>query len=625
MDDNQLYQLYLQYLMEQQAEQQNAGGNIDKIKGYADKISNYGNKLSVVGDTIKDNINNEVAKKLGTSMSNVGGAMQNGANSVTNLLNKPSNYFKGFAGKGLQNVGAKLGTQGGVIGTLGNGISSLGTTVAGGTGAGAATGATAAGTAGTTAGTAGTAGGLTAAGAGTAAGTAAGAGSGAAAGGAAAGGSSAGGAAAGGPIGALVALGVMAAQGANRKRAQKSGDSLLASLNQMSEQGNEEAEQRLAQIQQNSAAASGQARQALANGIMTGGAAQIQQPDPIGEYQEYLRGQGYSDDVINGVPQGLNSGNKDIADWINQYNAGTGRNNPINIPQTDEEIAAARAGTFNNNNFQTGNVTQTDQLKQGLLDKFISGIGDFSRGYEQNRNTAFKPENLREKSFTTPDGQTIAQHKMARLGEVAGTIGRMANKPAVQALLAGGISTALTGNPLYGIGMATRFANQRAMSNIYQNALAQHGINVEPGMFGSITSNDMNTLMQPKYKEQANEILKQKIDEQQRYHDLMMEYYRDKLKETHENNVANQQIKAYKVKNGTVVRHVGSGSGSRSAGRHGGGKTTQSKPQNHKDWNSDLAGYTQRLTNPRYANQIGNMKAKFIEKYGVDPDKYIKL
>lgn len=617
MDRNQLYQLYLEQLMQQQAEQNNGGSNIDKIRGYADKINNYGNKLSVVGDTIKDNINNEVAKKIGTSMGNVGGAMQNGANSVINILDKPKNYFKGFAGRGLQNVGAKLGTQGGVIGTLGNGISSLGTTVAGGTGAGAATGTTAAGTAGTAAGTAGTAGGLSTAGS-AAGGAAAGSG-------AAAGGSAAGGAAAAGPIGALIALGIMAAQGANRNRAKKSGESTLATTNQMSEQGNEDLLQGLEQTQQNSAAALQQSQKALTDGIMTGGAAQVQQPSPIEEYQEYLKGQGYSDDVINGVPQGLNSGNKDIADWINQYNAGTGRNNPINIPQTDEEIAAARAGTFNNNNFQTGNVTQTDQLKQGLLDKFISGIGDFSRGYEQNRNTAFKPENLREKSFTTPDGQTIAKNKMARLGEVAGTIGRMANKPAVQALLAGGISTALTGNPLYGIGMATRFANQRAMSNIYQNALAQHGINVEPGMFGSITSNDMNTLMQPKYKEQANEILKQKIDEQQRYHDLMMEYYRDKLKETHENNVANQQIKAYKVKNGTVVRHVGSGSGSRSAGRHGGGKTTQSKPQNHKDWNSDLAGYTQRLTNPRYANQIGNMKAKFIEKYGVDPDKYIKL
>ena len=49
---------------------------------------------------------------------------------------------------------------------------------------------------------------------------------------------------------------------------------------------------------------------------MTGGAAPMQseqQYDPIAEYQDYLRQSGYSDDVINGVPQGLNSGNKDIA------------------------------------------------------------------------------------------------------------------------------------------------------------------------------------------------------------------------------------------------------------------------------------------------------------------------
>lgn len=614
--------------MQQQAEQ-NGGSNLGKLKGYANKVNNYGNKLSIVGDAIKDNINNEVAKKIGTSMSNIGGTMQNGANSVTNVLDKPANYFRGFAGNGLQNLGAKLGTQGGAIGTLGNGISSLGTTVAGGTGAGAATGAAAAGTAGTAAGTAGTVGGLTTAGsAGAGAAGGAAAGSGAAAGGAAAGGSAAGGAAAAGPIGALIALGIMAAQGTNRKRAKKSGEALLSSTNQMSEQGNEEADQRLALTQQNSEALQQQAQEALAKGIMTGGAAQIQDangavsdfPTTKEAFAKSLRDNGWDDLGINSALNGLNNGNKEMSDYINYYNTVAQDGQKIAIPQTEEEIANARALASGQNPQQTGNVQQTEQLKRGLLDKFISGIGDFSRGYEQNRNTAFAPTNLQEKTFTDANGQQIDKGGMARMGEAIGTIGRMVNKPAVQALVAGGLSTALTGNPLYGLGMASKYGGQRAMSNIYQDALAKQGIQADPGMFGAITSTDMNALMMPQYKEQANEILKARLDEQQRYHDLMMQYYQDKLKETHENNVRNQEIKDYKAKNGTKVTHISAGGSGK-----GGGKTTQPKPQDNKDWNADLAGFTQIMTDPRYVDKAGEAKARFIKKYGVDPMKYVKL
>lgn len=623
MDSNKLYQLYLQRLLQQQQAEQ-GGGSIDKMKGYVSKVNDYGNKLSVVGDAIKDNINNEVAKKIGTSMSNVGGAMQNGANTATNILDKPANYFKGFAGNSLQNIGAKLGTQGGALGTLGNGISSLGTTVAGGTGAGAATGAAAAGSAGTAAGTAGTVGGLTTAGT-----TGAAAGSGAAAGGAAAGGgSAAGGAAAAGPIGALIALGAMAVAGANRKRAKKSGEALMQSTNQMSEQGNEESDQRLALTQQNAAAQQEQAQKELLNGIMTGGAAQIQDvdgnvsdfPTTKEAFAKSLRDNGWDDLGVNSALNGLNNGNKEMSDYINYYNTVAQDGQQIAIPKTEDEIAKARAlASGQEANAQTGNVQRNEQIKRGLFDKFVSGIGDLTRGYEENRNNAFAPTNLQEKSFTTDNGQTIDKGGMARIGEAMGTIGRMVNKPAVQALVAGGLSTALTGNPLYGLGMASKFGGQRAMSNIYQDALAKQGIEANPGMFGAITSTDMNALMMPQYKEQANAILKARIDEQQRYHDLMMQYYQDKLKETHENNVKNQEIKQTNA-NANVIR-------ANNSGKKGGGsgKTTQPKPQDHKDWNSDLAGFTQIMTDPRYVDKAGEAKARFIQKYGVDPMKYVKL
>ena len=548
MDNNQLYYLYLQELARQQED--NRENPFNSVNNYVNKIGDYGHNLSTVGDAIKNNINNKVAQKLGSSMSRVGGVLQNGANSAANMLSKPANYFKGFAGQGLQNVGASLASHGGALGTIGNGIANLGSSVAGGLGAG------------TAAGTAGSTGALSGA-ISSAAPAATSIAGGATAGGAAAGGSAAGGAAAAGPIGALVALGIMAAQGTNRKRAKKSGESLLQSTNQMAEQSNEEADQRLAQTQQNAA---NMLTQDYSQPVVTGGAAPVAtQLTPIQEYQNYLKSQGYSDDVINGVPQGLNSGIADIDNWIKQYNAGTGKDNPINIPQTEEEVAAAKAGTFNAPTMNAA-ASQQENIKRGLLDKFVSGISDFSKGYDENRNNAFIPDNLKVKTFNE-DGKEVTKGKMARLGEAMGTVGRMVNKPGVQALLAGGISTALTGNPLYGVGMAAKYGGNRAMSNIYQDALGKQGVEADPGMFGALTSRDMDALMRPQYKaveqQMANELLQERIRHNQEMEDhyKMMEAIRQQDADT----------RKYKATNGTTVTHVSSGGG-KSGGK--GGKTT---------------------------------------------------
>ena len=214
-----------------------------------------------------------------------------------------------------------------------------------------------------------------------------------------------------------------------------------------------------------------------------GGAAPVTAPDvqqltPIQEYQNALRQQGYSDDVINGVPQGLNSGYKEIDDWIRQYNEGSGRNNPINIPQTEEEIAAARAGNFN---VPTQTASTEENIKRGLLDKFISGISDFSRGYQENRNTKFAPENLQRDD---------SKSKMNRLGEAVGTIGRVTQNPFVQGALATAASAAM-GNP-FALAQGYKFANQRAMSDVYANILKQYGVNVpDTGAFGNISGSDI--------------------------------------------------------------------------------------------------------------------------------------
>ena len=667
MDNNQvLYQLLLQQL----AQKNEQDKSIDKLKSYSSKLNNFGNNLSTVGNTIKDNVDSEVAKKLGSSMSKIGGNLSNGASSLSNTLNAPQNYYKGFAnrtlGTGLQNVGQALAGQSGAIGTIGNVLSNTGATMAGTTAAG--TGAATAGTAATTGATA----------AGTTAATGAAAGS-----GAAAGGSAASGAAMSNPVTALIALGVMAAMGTNRKRAKKSGQALMQATNQMAEAGNQESEQRLAATQQSTQALQDMANQSLMNGVMTGGAANIQNPDGTVDtfpttksaFSNSLKNVGWDDKTINSALNGLNLGNKEMSDYINAYNQTAADGQQITIPKTQEEIEKARMLADGINPQQQGNVQTTEQVKQGLLDKFINGITDFSRGYQENRNTAFNPNNLAQKQFqetVTKPNQTLVDYqqsllnkgydnnivnavaqgknsgnkeiadwinnnpdafqpqsetkyydksKMGRFGEAVGTISRIAQNPATQAIVAGGLSTALTGNPLYGAGMAYKFGNQRQMSNIYQDVLAKNGVDVDTGLFGNITSSDMNALMTPKYKEALNNIALAKLQETQNYHDLMMKYYNDKLEETKKNNaekiaVANKNANARQTSaNASVVR----------ANKAGTGKGKTVKPQDNPDWNRDLADYTARLTNPKYAAQKQKMKAIFIQKHGVDPDKYIKL
>ena len=656
MNTQELIQAYLQQL--EQEENLKNGNTYDKLRGYSVQANRYGNNLSTAGNILKENVNNEVARKLGTSMSNIGGNISNGATSVSNTLNKPVNYFKGHANgiinSGLQKLG--LANTGASVGSgIGAGTS------AASTGAGATAGTTAAGTAGattgaatgaaTTAGTAGATGAATGTAAGTAGGTAAGS---TAAGGAAAGGSAAGAAAAGG----LAALAVMALMGNNRKRAKKSGQALMGMTNDIVKQGQDSA---LQDTQANTAALQEQAAQALQQGTMTGAAAPIENnnfPTTKDQFTQSLKNVGWDDLTINSALNGLNLGNKEMSDYINAYNQTAADGQAITIPQTDEEIAAARALA---NGQQQGQVQTTENVKQGILDKFINGITDFSRGYNENRNTAFNPNNLAQKQFqetVTKPNQILADYqqsllnkgydnnivnavaqgknsgnkeiadwisknpdafqpqtetkyydksKMGRLGEAFGTVGRAVQTPAVQALIAGGLSTALTGNPLYGLGMAQKFGNARAMSNIYQDVLAKQGIEANPGMFGQISHKDMDAIMTPELK---------KI-----YYQSLADYRNQKL--INDKDYKDQKLEI--DKQNADSRAVSAGAAATRADKYKGGAGGSNKPENHPDWGSDLAGYYQRLTDPRYASQVANMKAAFIQKYNVDPDKYIKL
>ncbi len=588
--NNAVYQEILRQMTEaKQRQEQN--NSLNNIRSYASKINKYGQNMSNAGNFLKGHIDNGLTNSIASKMQGVGNVLQNGSSKVLNTLNAPQNYFRGVAAKPFEALASKVGTVGTTGASLGS--SAVGNALANGatTGIGStALGSSLAGATGGTAAGMGAAGATSALSGATAGATAAGSGA------------AAGGAAAAGPIGALIALGITALQGTNRKRAKQSGQALLKSTDNIAQQANEQAYNDLMATQQSTQDLQRQAAENLSKGISTGGAAgvsgtlpdlsnipaqptlqsgnQISDPNApklqpldqilvnysnnpdIASYQKSLYQQGINPDIINGVPQGLNGGNQDIAEWQKQFLSGAGRNSGFKIPQTEDEIKAAQAGTFNSFADNSGEMQQgavAQNVKRGLLDKFASGLTDFARGFKENSQNGFSPENLSAKQFTETTTQlapsqaltnyqnelrnkgysddvinAVAEgknngnkdiadwiannqnalkpetvlstqyydkHKMGRLGEAAGTLSRVLKNPNAQGLVAGLAGTVLTGNPLYGLGLGYKFANQRNLNNIYQKALRDQGIDTPEMTLGNISGSDFNTLMTPQYKQ----------------------------------------------------------------------------------------------------------------------------
>lgn len=405
-------------------------------------------------------------------------------------------------------------------------------------------------------------------------------GGGTAAGGTAAGGTAAAGAAALGPA-AIAAIGAMVLGGKNRKQARKNSEAAVRASNQAVSQSAEDA---LSQTQQ---------------------FAESMQNEDVRNYQDYLRQNGYSNDVINGIPQGLNSGHKEIAEWINQFNNGAGKTSPIRIPTTQEDIEKARAGNFNVPT-QIGGVEENQEVKSGILNNLLNGIRDFSQGYQENRTQGFSPENLE------PNDK---KNRMTRLGEVFGTGARMMQNPLMQGLVAGGLSTAFTGDPLYGLGQGYKFANNRQMSNIYQKALKDRGIEVSPNTFGNVEREDFDSIMTPIYKDLENQINLARLQALDKYRLLNLEERRRQNELTDAYRQANLDIQKMNAETSRINAETN---------RNKTKKTSKTTPQDNPEWNNDLAEYTTRLYDPLYANAITKLKTAFINKYGVDPDKYLK-
>ena len=612
---------YIRKLIEAQLQQEAQRQPLfDRAKNTSAKIGKYGNDISTLGKYISK-INNAKAQAIGSKFTNFGNKLSYGANNVNNVLNAPQNYVKDLqnqaVGTGLQKAGGYLAQKPGLLGKLGANMQNYGSNLAGnaigsqvaGTTAGTAAG-TGAATIGSTAGTAAATGGTAAA-----SGAAGGATGGAAAGGAAAGGSAAGGAAAAaGPIGALIALGTMALQGTNRKRAKNAGNALLSETMQMV---NEEP-----QKFENPTTVNPIFENALNNSYegITGGAAPLQASVSQDNYQQ---------------PSLLANGGNTISEAIN---------NEVNA--TPQNIESLQIPTEN----QATAQTQAAPQQQSFISKLASGLGDFSRGFNENLNNSFNPNNLTADQFTetinpnntklvdyqsqltqqgldprivnavaqrknsgnveidnwiknNPDAfaqtKTYDKGKMARLGEAVGSIARFSQKPAVQALIAGGLSTALTGNPMYGLGQAYKFGSQRAKNSIYEQALQKYGISPNTGFFGTVGPQDLNAIGNLYYKDLLDVYRNKQLAEQSNYHQGTLE----------------QRARANDIreKQGNEKNRIAAIKAAKTGNGRGSGNSKAAKAEYTKNLNKDLAGYST-LT----PEQKKKVRPKMIDTYGKD-------
>jgi len=348
-----------------------------------------------------------------------------------------------------------------------------------------------------------------------------------------------------------------------------------------------------------------------------------QEKSTLESYQDYLRGQNkYSDDVINGVAKGLNNGYKEIADWQNQYaNSAEGKQNGFTIPKGEAEIALAKSNAPKYDGGIEEKATLPQQNKS-WVDNLANALGDIRSGYEENRDNAFKADNM-----YTSNNNGFMKH----IGEGAGTLARMASNPTLQGVVAGLATGAMTGNPLAGLMSGYNTAHKKSNSNMYQDLLKKDGINVNKGGFaGDVDLKDYTAMSSVKTQREANERALKQLEEALRHNQVMEDYYMkkadsDELYKKAMIDINNGKLGVAKQNANTkeyAAHNKGSGSKGGKGSSKGGSKAP--KPQEHKDWNADLAGYSARKSNPKYASSRGQLKAMFIQKYGVDPDKYLK-
>lgn len=189
--------------------------------------------------------------------------------------------------------------------------------------------------------------------------------------------------------------------------------------------------------------------------------------------------QGISDEAIQGVSQGLNSGNKELAQFITD--------NKINTPKTAEEIALAKEGKFNDYTPVASTISENPRVG-GALPNFING-------YKENTNNGFNLEN-----WTNNMGLDGRKKGLAyRVGEGLGTAARFLDSPFGRGLLTAGIVSGTGGSGLealvYGGNSGVLNQNLRTNDKLYRNALEDEGVDTS-NLKGFITKDTYNSLNQ---------------------------------------------------------------------------------------------------------------------------------
>lgn len=310
--------------------------------------------------------------------------------------------------------------------------------------------------------------------------------------------------------------------------------------------------------------------------------ANINAMNAVSDFQNYLKGNLTTNDfsqpsldminkigadkVAEGVGQGLNNGIPEIASWIDQYNNGVGRNNPLGVQQ---QVPAQAQ-----NPILTGNASQQADPKTNLM----NALNSLKAGYDENVSTKFDPKNLfnnqiatqvespsqdlvnyqntlRQKGIDENIINAVAQGKnsgnkdianwisqnpdalkpvmqtqykdkniMNRIGEGLGTVMRFADSPLGKGLIVGGLVGATGGDPAqmlgYGIQTGAKAQNVQMRNQLYRQKLKSLGYTDQDleKIKGYIGGDEYKTISDGTYKQGM-------LD----YRDMLLQNQKDKL------------------------------------------------------------------------------------------------
>lgn len=182
--------------------------------------------------------------------------------------------------------------------------------------------------------------------------------------------------------------------------------------------------------------------------------------------------------------------------YNNGFDLGNLSNNQINTTYHPEQVNPEYQKGLDNI-INAKNKNGTKKYNEDVIKAISEGKNS---GYKEIADFISNTPKIIPEYYDTKD-----KNKMNRVGEFAGSVSRIAKNPNVQGVIAGTLGTALTGNPLYGIGLGHKIARQKQVSDIYQDALKERGINVDTGIAGNLNNNDYSVLTRPQYYDDLGE------------------------------------------------------------------------------------------------------------------------